>query len=189
MVALISGIYAITSYQNGLMHLNKITLMMGGFYPPLVQSGEWWRYITATLLHADPGHWFNNSVGLLIFGRELEPVLGPWSLLGLYIVSATGGLWLSGVMQPQALTIGASTIDYGLIGAYLTLVLLLRFALDKKRFGDALRGSLMFVIIFMAWNMLESSTVSLWGHVGGFTAGIVMMLALWSVRNKASQLP
>lgn len=188
-VLLLTGFYALTTVNHGFQFPDRLWVTLGAFYPPSVQGGQSWRYITATLMHGNPAHWFNNMAGLLIFGNILEPILGSWSLLGLYIVSAVGGLWLSSIFLPQGVTYGASTIDFGLIGAYLTLALLLRLRHDKGAFLKELRGSVMFVLLFVAWNTLESATVNLWGHVGGFIAGVLFMLALWKVRDKSAGLP
>lgn len=188
-VLLLTGCYAITSAGNGFEAPDRLWVSVGAFYPPAVQDGQWWRYITATLMHGNPAHWFNNVAGLLIFGNMLEPILGSWSLLGLYIVSAVGGLWLSSIFLPDGLTYGASTIDFGLIGAYLTLALLFRLRHDKGAFMKELQGSVMFVLLFVAWNTLESATVNLWGHLGGFIAGVFFMLALWTVRDKSAGSP
>ncbi|WP_373531835.1 rhomboid family intramembrane serine protease [Vampirovibrio sp.] len=188
-VLLVSLIYGLSSYGNGFQYPAKLWVLLGGFYPPFVQNGEWWRYITASLLHGTPAHWFNNIAGLLIFGNLLEPVIGSWPLLGIYLISSFGGLWLSSLMLPNGMTYGASTIDYGLIGAYITLMLLIRLQLDKQAFFKELRGSIVLTLMFVLWNSMESATVNLWGHVGGLVGGILCMLALWSLRNKKAALP
>lgn len=188
-VVMLTGCYALTTANHGFQYPDRLWVVLGAFYPPSVQDGQLWRYITATFMHGNPAHWFNNVAGLLIFGNMLEPILGSWSLLGLYIVSAVGGLWLSSIFLPQGVTYGASTIDFGLIGAYLTLALLLRRRHDKGAFMKELQGSVMFVLLFVAWNTLESATVNLWGHLGGFIAGVFFMLALWTVRDKSAGSP
>lgn len=119
----------------------------------------------------------------------LEPVLGPIPLMGLYAISAFGGLWLSSLMLPDGVTYGASTIDFGLIGAYFALTLLLRLQTNKKAFLKELQGSMMFVLLFVAWNTLESATINLWGHLGGFFAGVLFMLGLWMIRDRSVVLP
>jgi rhomboid protease GluP len=170
-------IYGLTSFTTEFKGPADLVVMLGGFYPPAVQAGEWWRFITASLLHANPGHLFNNVVGLLIFGNLLEPVIGSWRMLWLYIISAVAGLGLSYFMLPEGMTFGASTIDYGLIGAYLTLVLMLRYRYNRQAFFSEFRGAIIFVLLFVGWNTLESSTVNLWGHLGGLFGGVVF--AIW----------
>jgi rhomboid protease GluP len=185
-VLLLVVIYGITSYPNHFQAPTDLAVMLGGFYPPLVQQGEWWRYITATLMHGNLGHLFNNAAGLLIFGNLLEPVIGGTRLIGLYIVSALAGLSLSYYLMPKGLTFGASTIDYGLIGTYLTLILLVRYRSDRQAFFREFRGALLFVILFVGWNTLESTTVNLWGHVGGLIAGVLYAVFIWQTRPKRS---
>jgi rhomboid protease GluP len=188
-VFLVSLIYGISTFSNGFQYPDKAFILLGGFYPPFVQNGEWWRYISASLLHGTPAHWVNNIAGLLIFGNLLEPILGFWPLAGIYFISAFSGLWLSSVMLPNAMTYGASTIDYGLIGAYITLILLIRLNLDKKAFFRELRGSVLLVLMFIVWNAMESATVNLWGHLGGLAGGLLCMLTFWMVGNKGVSLP
>jgi len=42
----------------------------------ILQSGEWFRLITAILLHFDVIHLISNIIGLLLVGRYLEPLIG-----------------------------------------------------------------------------------------------------------------
>ncbi len=188
-VIIITVFYALTTFTSGFQKPARIAVELGAFYPPSVHYGQWWRYITAGLLHGNPGHWFNNVAGLLIFGNMLEPVIGPLPMMGLYALSAFGGLWLSSIFLPQGVTYGASTIDFGLIGAYFTLMLLLRLQSSKKLFLKELQGSVMFVLLFVVWNTMESATINVWGHLGGFFAGVLFMLGLWKLRDKSVVLP
>lgn len=185
-IVLITLIYALTSYPTDFQHPVDAAVIIGGFYPPIVQAGEWWRYITATLLHGNPGHLFNNAMGLLMFGNLLEPVIGPARMIALYVVSAFAGLWLSYFMLPKGLTYGASTIDYGLIGAYLALVLLMRYRYNRETFFQEFRGAIFFVLLFITWNTMESATVNLWGHLGGLIGGVIFSFALWASRPRRS---
>ncbi len=186
-VALLSLIYALSSFPSGFQKPADGFIILGGFYPPLVHQGEWWRYITATLLHANPMHWFNNIAGLLIFGNLLEPLLGAPLLFSLYLGSAVGGLWLSSLMMPKALTFGASAIDFGLVGAYLTLMLLARLQTNKAAFWKELRGALILSVIFVLWSITESATINFWAHLGGLLTGIVFMLTLWTIRKRPAE--
>lgn len=176
-------IYGLSTYSNGFQEPSRLAVSLGAFYGPAIQDGQWWRFLTATLLHGNPGHLFNNVVGLLGFGNMLEPVIGSARLLGLYGISMLAGLGLVYFLQPYTVTIGASTIDFGLIGTYLTLVLLLRYQYDRSAFRQEFRGAIGFVLMFVAWNWMESASVSLWGHVGGLLGGILFGLLIWMNRS------
>jgi tetratricopeptide (TPR) repeat protein len=52
----------------------------------VLQSGEWFRLISAILLHLNGIHLISNIIGLLLIGRYLEPVIGRgwfWAVFGL----------------------------------------------------------------------------------------------------------
>ncbi|MCE3234729.1 MAG: rhomboid family intrarane serine protease [Vampirovibrio sp.] len=185
---LIILIYGLTTYSNGFQAPSRLAVSLGAFFGPAVQDGQWWRFLSATLLHGNPGHLFNNVVGLLVFGNMMEPVIGSGRLLGLYAVSMLTGLGLVYLLQPNTVTIGASTIDFGLIGVYFTLVLLLRYQYDRQTFFKEFRGAIGFVLMFVVWNWMESGSVSLWGHVGGFLGGILFGFLLWADRKTKSQI-
>lgn len=174
--------YLFTSFPADFKASTNLSVVLGAFYPPFVMAGQWWRFITATMMHANPGHLLNNVAGLLIFGNLLEPAIGAPKMLTLYLLSAVTGLTLSALMAPNVWVLGASTVDYGLIGAYLTLVLLFRYQQDRTVFAREFRGTLLFVVMFTVWNWMESATISLWGHVGGLLGGILFAVLLWKIR-------
>jgi rhomboid protease GluP len=183
--ALLVVVYLASSAPNHFQGLINRVVYWGSFYGPAVQSGEWWRFLTATLLHDNPMHLFSNVFGILAFGGLIEPVIGSRKLVALYLFSLASGLLLSWLLNPQAVTIGASTIDYGLIGAYLTIALLLRFQLHRGLFFRELRGALLFILIFTLWNAMESEHINMWAHIGGLGAGIIFSFLIWP-RKKAS---
>jgi rhomboid protease GluP len=181
---LLAIVYALTTAPSGFRHLSELAAALGSFYPPFVAQGQWWRFLTASLLHANPGHLFNNVFGIIVFGNLLEPVIGPGRLALLYAVSAVSGLGLSYFLLPHTPTIGASTIDFGLIGTYFALVLALRYEHNRRIFSEELRGAFFFVLVFVLWNSMENATINLWGHVGGLAAGVLFGLWVWTSRKK-----
>lgn len=177
--ALLVAIYLLTSFHTNFKKLEPWAFYVGSFYGPAVQAGQWWRFITATLLHDNPMHLFSNVFGILAFGGMIEPILGTQRLLTLYVFSFVAGLLLSWLMNPFAVTLGVSTIDYGLIGAYLSMALLLRYQTNRKIFFQELRGALMFILIFTIWNAMESEHINIWAHLGGLSAGVVFIACIW----------
>jgi membrane associated rhomboid family serine protease len=148
--------------------------------PVLVDSGEWWRLVTAAFLHIGPVHLALNMLALLVFGTELENALGRWRFLAVYLLSILGGaaaIQLFG--DPFTQVAGASTALYGLLGGLGVLLIARR---------QSLRG----LATLLAINVLISVLVpgiSILGHVGGFVAGTlsagVLVLAR---RNRPLQI-
>jgi membrane associated rhomboid family serine protease len=139
---------------------------------------EPWRMLTALLVHSPirlPGdllgitHILFNMYALVLVGRPLEGLLGPWRLLALYLISGLGGsvavqyAALVGILSPQTLVIGASGAVFGLFGALL--------AAQRRLGGDAssilivigLNLVLGFVLPGVAWE----------AHLGGLVVGLV----------------
>lgn len=81
------------------------------------------RLVTALFLHADWAHLLGNLLFLLIFGLPAERAMGPWRLLGLFLLGgAIANLaTVVSIGTPDRLVIGASGAVSALIGAYLAL--------------------------------------------------------------------
>ncbi|CAB4915778.1 unannotated protein [freshwater metagenome] len=139
--------------------------------PVLVDQGEWWRVVTSAFTHASILHLALNMLALLLFGSELERLLGKGRYLTVYLVSALGGaaaLQLFGAYLGGV--VGASGAIYGLLGAF--GVVLLRQKQD-------LRGLLTLLAINLVISFLPG--VSLLGHLGGLVAGAVTaVVLLWA---------
>ena len=88
-----------------------------------LRDGRAPRLVTALFLHADWAHLLGNLVFLLIFGLPSERAMGPWRLLGLFLLGgALANLAAAlAIDRPDRIIIGASGAVSALIGAYLTL--------------------------------------------------------------------
>ena len=65
-------------------------------FAPALGTTEPWRLLTSAFAHSpnQPMHILFNMLALYWVGRAIEPVLGRWRFLTLYLVSALGGLSL-----------------------------------------------------------------------------------------------
>ena len=187
-LGVIVAIYLLTSAPH-FQAVNDSSALIGVFIPSAFAAGEYWRLLTAPLMHANPGHLFNNALGIYIFGTLLEPILGARRMWGLYFISGVASMLLSFYMLPNSPTLGASGIDYGLIGAYVMLVLLFRRLTDKALYKQELRSALIFMVIYVVWNQVESPNANLWGHVGGLIGGMTYALLLYLLRPRRRPAP
>jgi len=168
LLVLILVSYALTT--DGLMTVSDQAALKWAFIPQLVEQGQYWRFITANLLHADWHHLLNNCFGILIFGQILEPLLGTRWMAWLFLLTGIGAMAMSFAFLP-APTLGASGIDYGLIGCYIAMVLMAHKKLGQG-LGTAIRSAITYIVVFIIWNMTEMAHVNLWGHVGGLLVGL-----------------
>jgi membrane associated rhomboid family serine protease len=142
--------------------------------PVFVDGGEWWRPVTAAFLHYGVVHLALNMLSLLVFGSELERLLGRWRYLTVYLVSIIGGA--AGIQlfgNPFGQVAGASTAIYGLMGA-LGVVLV-----NQKQ---NLRGLLTLLGINLVISFLPG--VSLIGHLGGLVGGAAAAAVLIAARRR-----
>lgn len=146
------------------------------FFAPIFAPFEPWRMLTAGFVHDwnGPFHILLNSYAIWIFGRQLEPMLGPLRFLLLYLTSIIGGsvavLWLS---EPGIPVVGASGALFGLMGAY--------FIVQRSLGGNPTQ---IFVLIAINFSMgFFVSGISWQGHLGGLVTGLAMALVWAKNRN------
>jgi membrane associated rhomboid family serine protease len=139
-------------------------------YGPSVAEGEWYRLVTSGFLHASFMHIGFNMLILFFLGRLLEPALGTPRFLVLYFASLLAGSLGALLLDPNALTLGASGAVFGLAGA--------TFVIARGRGMDALAGQIGFLILFNLFFSLASARISLGGHLGGLIGGTICALAI-----------
>lgn len=88
----------------------------------VVEGGQWWRVLTAPLLHGDLFHLGLNGICLWLVGQQLELLLGRAWLGLLLLLGALGGGALSMAFNDASVvSVGASGMLTSLLGAMLAL--------------------------------------------------------------------
>jgi len=137
------------------------------FYAPLLTVIEPWRMLTAGFVHSPESFWhiLINIYSIYIFGRVIEPMLGPSRFLVLYLISIFGGsaavLWLS---EPVVPVVGASGAFFGLMGAYLIML---------RAIGDNSGLLVGLIAVNLAFGFVVPG-ISWQGHLGGLLAGMAV---------------
>jgi membrane associated rhomboid family serine protease len=144
--------------------------------PVLVDAGDWWRPLTAAFLHYGVVHLALNMLSLLVFGSELERLVGRGRYLTIYLVSVLGGAAAIQLLgDPFTQVAGASTAIYGLMGAFGVVLV------HQKQ---DLRGLLTLLAINLVISFLPG--VSLIGHLGGLVGGAAAAAVLIAARRRRS---
>ena len=134
-----------------------------------IADGEWWRLLTASFLHASITHLLFNMAALWFVGSAIEPRLGRWRYLTVYLLSALGGSVLSYVVDsPDIPTVGASGAVFGLFGSVLILAMRLRLDIAGILGIIILNAVLGFVIPGINWR----------AHLGGLIVGSLLTAAM-----------
>jgi membrane associated rhomboid family serine protease len=154
----------------------------------LVRDGEWFRLVTASLLHLNARHAVGNALFLVVIGGILEPLIGLRQFLLVLLATCLAAQALSAEVGLHSgsyvYSVGISGGLYGLIGALAALTL---------RFGAHLPGG--FRLPLRAWAMIAISVLALpffvlqvdhAAHIGGFASGLLLGLLL--LRNRGAVL-
>ena len=147
-------------------------------YAPLLTVIEPWRMLTAGFVHSPDSFWhiLLNIYSIYIFGRVIEPMLGPARFLALYLISIFGGsamvLWLS---EPVVPVVGASGAFFGLMGAYLIML---------RAIGDNSGLLVGLIAVNLAFGFLVPG-ISWQGHLGGLLAGMAVTAVYARTRYKS----
>lgn len=143
---------------------------------------EPWRMVTSMFVHSTSMifHVLLNMYTLWVFGKLLEPFIGSWRLVVLYLLSGLGGsvavLWLSDPMVP---VVGASGAIFGIIGAFIVI-------------HRSLGGSAPQLYILLGLNLiigfLPGLAIAWEAHLGGLAVGAAIGW-LFSVTRRTDQRP
>lgn len=169
-----------------LIHLDQnkdqgyLAVKYGAFYMPKIeQRKQYWRILTANFVHVDIAHLFMNCYGIYYLGGTFfEPYLGTFAYLYLIIIAAIMSQVVTYVYTyyhrhlENVVTLGASGIFYGFLGAIVTLGVVYQgpFLMLLKQFA-------LVIIINVAYTMLNRN-ISKTGHFGGFLGGVLATLIL-----------
>ncbi|WP_369795191.1 rhomboid family intramembrane serine protease [Cellulomonas sp. KRMCY2] len=142
-------------------------------FAPSVGDVEPWRFLTSAFLH-DPSSFLHiafNMYALWVLGQNLEPALGRWRFVSLYLLSAIGGAVMVTLLATPGLggtwqqgVVGASGAVFGLFGAILVVL---------RRLGRSASG----ILVILAINAVIGFVVpriSWEAHLGGLLVGLVL---------------
>jgi len=79
-------------------------------------GGDWWRFVTPTLLHFSWMHVVFNCLWIWEFGRRIEASLGSLNLMGLYLTSAVFSNSLQYFASGPSIFGGMSGVVYAFMG-------------------------------------------------------------------------
>ncbi|WP_421118909.1 rhomboid family intramembrane serine protease [Aquihabitans daechungensis] len=159
--------YASIAYLRG----NVLLGYSGG-----VGGGEWYRLVTAGFVHFGIIHLAVNMYSLWILGRAAEQYAGRLKFGIIYGVSLLAGSFGSLVMEPQALSAGASGAIFGLMGAM--------FLAFRAQGIPLSRSPLLSVLILNLLITFSVPNISIGAHLGGLIGGAIAGWAFFDLARR-----
>ena len=183
LITAVTIMFVITLLTGGFSGSNL--LILGALYEPLViEEGQWYRLFTVMFLHGSWLHYiFNTLFGLYIIGGALERLVGPLKYLVIYFASgllASFAIVASYFITGQAvLTVGASGAIYGVLGAFLYLVVNHKEWFDPRDISG-IKGLIFINVVFT----FLGANISVAGHIGGLIAGYAIATLMYMNQGK-----
>ena len=161
LLTLIPGVGA--TIQNALMFWAPT--LYPNFFPQLGGFIEPWRLFTVSLVHSSFWHIGLNMLALLMIGRSLEPLLGRWRFIVLYMLSTLGGSVAVTLLSFGTPVVGASGAIFGLFGALIVI---------GRHLGANIAGIAIVLGINLVIGFVPGFNVSWQAHVGGLVIGLLV---------------
>ena len=144
----------------------------------LVVDGDWWRLLTAGLLHGFPLHLGMNLLVLVFFGRLVERALGTPRVIIVMGVSQLVAMATAAVAHPGGV-VGVSGVVAGLVGALLYMEM--RLGSDLPAWWRLPRWLFfLLIVVILLQGLLDRLVpiIAAEAHLGGFAAGFTSLAFL-----------
>ena len=169
--AMASGANATGSQFGGSELIND-----GALSRATVADGEVWRLITSGFLHAGFVHLLFNGFALYVLGTMLEPAIGHLRFVIIYFTSLLAGSFGALLVEPDALTVGASGAIFGLMGA--AVVVMRNRGINPMESGLGIWLGINLVFTFAI------PGISIGGHLGGLVGGALAAALMFDVGDR-----
>lgn len=175
-------VFLAETFDGGSTNIATLLKYGASFNPLIVLGNQWWRLFTAQFVHIGILHLASNAVIIYYVGSILEPMIGPWRFLSVYLLSGVGGNLLSFAFASDlATSAGASTALFGLFGVVIALAIKLR-----RYTPIAMVGKQLFILAALNLFLdLFISHIDIFGHIGGLLTGFLLGIVISGGVNKS----
>ena len=146
------------------------SIYLGGLNRAAVKQGDYWRAITATLLHGGSIHILFNGMALFYLGRPVEVLTGRFRFVLVLVVSMLTGAALSLLTMPAGITsVGASGGIIGLLG----FLIVFGFRYRRTMPNDFTKNLIANVVFIACLGIALASMIDNGAHLGGLLGGML----------------
>jgi len=158
----------------------------------------WLSVLESMFLHGSILHIAGNMLFLWIFGNNVEDRLGRGRYVAFYLLSGLAAAYAQAAVFPNSALplIGASGAIAGILGAYILLFPRARILTVGFLFFWFVLPAWLWIGIWIALQLLSevgsvagNTGVAYMAHLGGFVAGMVLLLIFRPRRERPAALP
>jgi rhomboid protease GluP len=159
----------------------------GANVPLLVLHGQWYRLLSAIFVHVGLIHLLTNMWCLWNLGLLGEPLLGPWGMTAVYVLTGVAGNLLSllvNIVMHDVVSVGAgaSGAVFGIAGILIVLLSNRKLPIPAFELYRLRRSVIQFaglnLVIGLATIVLPLIRIDNSAHVGGFLSGLALGVPL-----------
>lgn len=167
---LIMIVYFIIISLNGGSTDIETLVRFGALWPPFMKAtGQYYRLVTAIFIHIGIMHLFFNGYALVLFGSQLEKLMGHGKFLFFFLLTGLGGNLVTYFFSFNTVSAGASGSLFGLFGAFLYLIQRHREMITPEG-----RKSILVLLGLNLVLTLVVPNISATAHFGGFIIGYLL---------------
>tara|TARA_B100000029_G_scaffold341924_2_gene334271 strand:- start:839 stop:2353 length:1515 start_codon:yes stop_codon:yes gene_type:complete len=150
----------------------------GGSLSNHVLAGEYWRVLTAGLVHISMIHLLNNLWAIRFWGRRYEADVGPWALLLTYVLGGAAGVVATLFHSPPTVVFfGASAGVIAIWGGSIGIQLR-SLGGDRRIALITVLAQVLLVPIYLLIQFLSTSSLAVGSHLAGFMTGLFVGIVL-----------
>jgi rhomboid protease GluP len=159
----------------------------------VLHRGDWWRLVTAMFVHIGIIHIATNMWCLWNLGLLGEPLLGPYGMIAVYLLTGAAGNLLSMALDvgkayllrvpleaTSSIGAGASGAVFGIAGILIVLLsnrkLPIPWSELKRLRTSVVRFAAINLVIGIStyWGVLGGLRIDNGAHIGGFLSGLAL---------------
>ena len=145
-------------------------------------NGEWYRLLTAIFVHVGWIHLATNMWCLWNLGMLGEPLLGPFGLAAIYVLTGVAGNLLSMAVNVfsgnDSVGAGASGAVFGIAGILIVLLSNRKLPIPWEELRRLRRSVIQFAVLNLviggATIFVDLIRIDNFAHIGGFVSGLAL---------------
>ncbi|MBB6284863.1 rhomboid protease GluP [Geobacillus subterraneus] len=145
----------------------SVLIHYGAKFNPLIEMGEWWRFLTPMFLHIGFLHLLTNTFALYYLGWTVERLYGSLRFLLIYTTAGFFGTLASFLFTPS-ISAGASGAIFGLFGALLYFGTVYRHLFFRTMGMNVIS----LIVVNLLFGLLVPGIDNA-GHIGGLIGGFL----------------
>lgn len=158
----------------------------GGGAASFIAIGQYWRFVTASLVHVSVQHLAFNAIAMWALGRMALRLFGARRTAAIALFCGVVGVAVTYAVMPVGTIVGASSATLGLAGACI-VGLWMRPAGMPVRAASRLAWLLSAVVAVQVLVDVRATAAAQWPHLAGLGAGVVAG-GLWGRRGPLQTL-